>query len=484
MERHILSKSTFIRGIQCYKSLYLNKKHPYLRDKLPNARRAIFKRGSDIGVLARQLFPNGIDLSPKSASQFQKKALETSKIIRTDSFNTVYEAVFQYDKSLAILDILVKGMESWKAYEVKSSAEISETYLLDAAFQYYVITNSGGDLEDFFLVYINKDYVFDGSLDLEKLFIKQSVLSEIIERQEFIQEKVKAEKQILLGTVVPEINIGLWCHSPYNCDFTGHCWQNVKENSILYLDSLDENKRFTAYYSGNDDPDKFQLNQHSDKQRVQLLSAKSKKCFVDEEKLHQMVGGLEEDAVIFIPYFVRPAVPYLIDTHPYQAIPVAFGIQTLTGSLEITFLIHEKSAIELFISYFRNILKKYSKLIIYNKFELTNFLKEINQTDVVEEVEGKLVELSSVFQTDALFDYRLKGDYSPQNVSRIFLGKRRPLLDPSLLNMNWQIALLNGETEEKLLEDTKQFMSYLADFQYDFMNLLKNPKSIILLLNK
>ena len=34
---------------------------------------------------------------------------------------------------LAALDILVKDEEGWKAYEVKSSTKVSETYIKDAS---------------------------------------------------------------------------------------------------------------------------------------------------------------------------------------------------------------------------------------------------------------------------------------------------------------------------------------------------------------
>ncbi len=164
MERHILSKSTFIRGNQCLKSLYLNKKRPFLRDKLSPEQLAKFRRGSRLGILAQQLFTGGIDLSPRSPSQYQKRVLETAEIIRQRKHDTLYEAVFQFDQLLIMLDILNYKNGEWHGYEVKSSLKISDTYLLDAAFQYYVITNSGLKLKDMFLIYVNKDYSLESEL--------------------------------------------------------------------------------------------------------------------------------------------------------------------------------------------------------------------------------------------------------------------------------------------------------------------------------
>jgi len=69
--------------------------------------------------------------------------------------------------------------------------KISETFLLDAAFQYYVITHAGVTLDDFFLVFINPEYVLENELDLKKLFVKQSVLEEVKTRQQYIEKQIK-----------------------------------------------------------------------------------------------------------------------------------------------------------------------------------------------------------------------------------------------------------------------------------------------------
>ena len=74
---HILSKSTYIKGEQCVKALYLFKNRPFLRDKLSMEQRAKFKRGTDVGLLAQQYFPGGINMTPSSPSQFGKKIAET-----------------------------------------------------------------------------------------------------------------------------------------------------------------------------------------------------------------------------------------------------------------------------------------------------------------------------------------------------------------------------------------------------------------------
>lgn len=227
MEKHILSKSTFIRGQQCLKSLYLHKKRPFLRDRLSKEQLAKFKRGTNIGILARDLFPGGENLEPKSPSQYRKTVLATVEAMKKDSY-AIYEAGFQADQVLILLDIIQKTNGKIHAYEVKSSFSISETYLNDAALQYYVITNAGYQLADFSIIFVNKEYEFKGDLDLNQLFIIQSVLTEVKERQKKIKQDIDLAKMATQLTKSPDIAVGDHCNIPYPCDFQGHCWKGME----------------------------------------------------------------------------------------------------------------------------------------------------------------------------------------------------------------------------------------------------------------
>ena len=139
---HILSKSTFVRGNQCAKSLYLNKYHKEFQSSVSSNQEAIFEQGKNVGLLARKLFPNGIDVSPENYFSYEESIKKTQVALRNGE-TTIYEAAFLFNEVLAALDILVKDTEGWKAFEVKSSTEVKDTHILDAALQYYLIQNSG-----------------------------------------------------------------------------------------------------------------------------------------------------------------------------------------------------------------------------------------------------------------------------------------------------------------------------------------------------
>lgn len=224
MERHLISKSSFIKSLQCLKQLYLYKYSYQLRDPLTSDQRVRFQKGHDFGKKARMLFPGGIDLSPASPFQYPRAVEATRDEIRKGT-STLYEACFQYNKVLVAMDILhFEENIGWKAYEVKSSGVITETYIMDAALQYWVISNSGTDLKDILIIYSKENTDISGGKEDKDLFQIVSVRESVLKMQDQINEKVELAIKTLESRKVPEVEVGNHCHIPYKCDFIGYCW--------------------------------------------------------------------------------------------------------------------------------------------------------------------------------------------------------------------------------------------------------------------
>ena len=280
---HILSKSTYIKGLQCEKALYMHKKHPYLRDKLSIEQRAKFQRGTDVGVLAHEYFPNGIDMSPNSPSQFPKRVQETMENLDNPAVNVMYEAVFQHNDTLIMLDMLVRDSDRWQAIEVKSSLRLSDTYYNDAALQYYVLKGCGVPLSDFKLMYLNADYVKNGAIDVKQLFKLESVMEYVVEREEFVAKNVERLKTVVALPHAPVVEIGERCNDPYPCDFYGHCWKHVREPN---------------FYT------------------------------IDYKTLYSLAPQPKPRSIAFLNLLMhRPAVPEIDGTKPYEEMILAFALQ-------------------------------------------------------------------------------------------------------------------------------------------------------------
>lgn len=225
--RHTLSKSTFMYGCQCPKRLWLHKFQPDVRDVETDEQAALFQSGTDIGKLARQLFPYGVDASPATYYQYQKSVVDTEKYIRK-GINVIYEAAFQYDGLLAAIGILVKNGDKWFAFEVKGTSGVKQPHIQDAAFQYFVISNSGLPLEDINIIHLKTNYVRFVELNIDHLFTCTSVLEEVKEEQSFILNKADELKALIKWKQAPEIEVGHHCFKPYGCDFYGFCSKDLE----------------------------------------------------------------------------------------------------------------------------------------------------------------------------------------------------------------------------------------------------------------
>ncbi|HCN83622.1 MAG TPA: DUF2779 domain-containing protein [Sphingobacteriaceae bacterium] len=231
--RHILSKSTFMYGCQCPKRLWLHKFMPQVRDEADEAQTAIFQQGTNVGLLAQQLFPGGIDASPVDTFSYQQSVADTARYI-SEGHSVIYEAAFQYEGILCAVDMLVKKGDKWFAYEVKSSTGVKDPFVQDAALQYYVITNTGLPLADFFIVHLNRTYIRYGDLDIPQLFSSASVLDRVQELQPFITGKIAELKDVLKLKDAPAIEVGTHCEKPYPCDFYGFCSKDTEEEQPDY----------------------------------------------------------------------------------------------------------------------------------------------------------------------------------------------------------------------------------------------------------
>lgn len=245
-----LSKTTFVYGTICSKLLWLYKNKYNLRKISENTQQK-FNAGHEIGALAQKLFPKGIDASELDSEQLidmsrfslpfnLKQQLWLNKTAAYYRDHTVYEAAFVYDDVFAAVDILTKGSDGHIAYEVKCSKSVNETFLRDCALQYHVLNNNCG-LKDFFIVYLNEKYLEEvqipieqlneSNIDIERLFIKESVLSRILPLQKEVHNQIKSCKSILTKNE-PAIEMGTHCTSPYECMFTHYCKNKDRDFDI------------------------------------------------------------------------------------------------------------------------------------------------------------------------------------------------------------------------------------------------------------
>ena len=280
--------------------------------------------------MAHEVFPDGIDMSPNSPSLFPKKVAETWQNLSNPEVKVMYEAVFQYNDTLIMLDMLVRDGDRWLAVEVKSSLRLSDTYYNDAALQYYVLHGCGVPLSDFRLMYLNSDYVKNGPIDVKQLFKMESVMEYVIEREAFVAENVKRLKAVVALPHSPAVNIGTQCHTPYPCDFQGHCWKRIPKNSFLFTTAIDDETLFQYYFSGVNSNDQMLRHVEADSLEAHQIEAlETNSYYIDYKTLYALAPQPKPKSIAYLNLLLnRPAVPEMDGAKPYEEMILAFAIKS------------------------------------------------------------------------------------------------------------------------------------------------------------
>ena len=323
MQKHLfLSKSQYLRGLQCQKSLYLHKFHKELRDEISASQEAIFASGTQVGILAQDLFPGGTEV-PYEGLSFDDQVEMTKSEISTGT-KTIYEASFMHEGIFVKVDILHRGAKGWEIYEVKSSTAVKTVNFHDVALQYYVLAGRGIDISKACLVYINSQYVCNGDIEVEQLFSVSDLTEDVMSMQpEVVSNIITMRSALEKGE--PQIDIGPHCSNPYDCDFRGHCWRHVPPNSIFDLRGRGIDK-FDYYHRGLDSFENLPLDELNNSQRFQVEMHLTQGERIDPSGIREFLDSLWYPLCHFdFETFMSP-VPLYDRMRPYQQIPFQYSL--------------------------------------------------------------------------------------------------------------------------------------------------------------
>jgi hypothetical protein len=317
-----LSKSLFMRGIQCPKSLYLHKCHPEWRDETSETQENLFQSGIEVGLLARQLFPGGIEIPYEGLSHNDQ--LQMTQKALSDGIKTLYEATFSFDNIFVKNDLLHRGKKGWSLYEVKMGTGLTEVYLNDVALQYYGVRGSGLPIEKAFVVYINNQYVRNGAIEPTLLFLVEEVTDKILEKQDRIKEELNRLRRMLLGKE-PEMIIGKQCNDPYPCDFIGHCWQHIPEDSVFDLRGRGTSP-FDLCRQGYLDLKEVPRGLLAEEQKFQLDAFLNQAEVFNCEEVQEFLNSLWYPLYLLDFETINPPIPPFNGIRPYQQIPFQYSL--------------------------------------------------------------------------------------------------------------------------------------------------------------
>lgn len=242
---HILSKSKYIRGLQCDRALWLDVHEPRLARYTAEQMRR-FDRGRDFEYAFKSQFPDGIDLSAELKRNVDVYPGLTAMYLDKEEEVDLFEAGFLYDEVLVLADVVHKNADgTLDIYEVKSGNVLSETYKRDAALQHYVISHCR-EVHSFCIVYAGNVGVspatgyadvpsaetFAGETPAHPGFAIVDLTEELAAQHDEIARNIAAMKEIL-SHGEPATPTGQHCLEPYACPYQHYCAQGVRQMSLF-----------------------------------------------------------------------------------------------------------------------------------------------------------------------------------------------------------------------------------------------------------
>jgi predicted RecB family nuclease len=320
-----VSKSKFLAGCQCLKRLYWQVHEPELAGVPDAAAVAIMKQGREVGVLARQLFPGGVEVKWSDPEQAIRIAHE---LIANPEVPAIFEAAFENGGVFVRVDILHRLRDGrWRLIEVKSTADLKEQHLDDVAIQHRVVSRSGLDLASACLAHVNRNYVFQGgSIDVRRFFKIKNLTQRVERLLPKLTFLLRSELRVLVMPEAPDLPTGPHCTNPVRCEFFDRCNPPLPSDHIGYLPRLHasaaEELEEMGVESISDIPADFPL---SERQRI------ASTCVQTGQPWFSEVLGKELESLRYPLYFadfesVNPAIPRFSGMRPFDQLPFQWSI--------------------------------------------------------------------------------------------------------------------------------------------------------------
>ena len=331
MKGHLnFSKSKYCGLWQCPKIAWLQKRKPEQwtpDDSLAQRMQA----GDEIGDLAKGLFGSYVDVTihdgmgPDLAQMVCRTSEEMAK-----QTPVICEASFSWQGLYCAVDILRRNGSGWAIYEVKSSTHPEkEIYLADVAYQAYVLGRCGIRVTGIYLVTLNNEYVFDGTLRVGELFRTTDVTKAAMEQLPQVDENIAMARDFLSNETEPNLPLSERCRVPYKCGFWNYCAHDLPVPSVFDLyrtafgKKLDYYKRGLISYADL----RFEPSITKHIHRMQIDHALTEQeDEIDRESIRGFLSNLSYPLYFLDFETVQPVIPRYLGTKPYAQIPFQYSL--------------------------------------------------------------------------------------------------------------------------------------------------------------
>ena len=328
-----LSKSKFVAGCQCFKRLYLQVRKPELAAEPDGATVAIIEQGREVGLLARQLFPGGVEVPNDNLDQAIRA---TRELIANREVPAIFEGTFEHGGVLVRVDIMQRRRDSrWRLIEVKSTTDVRDHHVPDVAIQHRVVRRSGVDLASSCIAHVNRAYIYQGGpIDVHRFFRVRNVTRHVEKLEPRLAAEIRSQFRVVQMDEAPNISAGRHCTEPVTCEFFDLCNPPLPDDHVLKLPRIHASEVAKLVALGIQSihkiPENYPL---TGRLRRACASVQTGKPWFSPE-LSASLKGLTYPLAYMDFETVNPCVPRFSGMRPYDQLPFQWSvhIQTKAGA--------------------------------------------------------------------------------------------------------------------------------------------------------
>jgi hypothetical protein len=489
-----ISKSQYIKGLKCEKSLWLYRNSKKLKNEFNNsATQSLFDMGNEVGAVAQKYY--------KSAVTVDAPYWDTNKAVKlTEDFiskgkQIIHEAtaINPNDGSYAKIDILkkVRGSDEWDLIEVKSGSSTKPDYIDDIAFQHRVFKDAGYKIRKCIVMHINSNYVRQGEVNPKRLFKQVDLTDEAKAKYDEVANNVERLNKVLALKNEPSRKEENHCSRPAVCMDTDSCWGEVPLYSVF--NAFTANKandvvRLTGSYDVGNIPPSFSLSYMKD---IEVECHKNNQAHADKSKIGGFLDSLEYPLYYLDYESVMSAVPLYDGTKPYQHVPFQFSLhiqEKPEGPLKHVEYLHKENTDprEGFVKELVKSCGKKGSVIVYSQS-----FEEGRNKDLAKAFPKYKKELEAINSrmVDLLVPFRGRFLYHPDQAGSASLKKVLPAwtdvtydnmdLSDGLQAMNRYRSFVEGKMNKKETKKLwKDLSSYCTKDTYAMVALIKAMSDI------
>lgn len=212
-----ITKTDFMRGMQCPKMLWLDKHKPSLK-VIPPEVQARLDAGNDFGDLAMAMFGPYEEMTvylPGSTIPDKKAMLARTAEHMEKGTPVICKAAFSNYNNYCAVDILRKTATGYDMYEVKNAAELHDQFVKDVGFQHYILKRCQVPVDHVYIVLRGQDE--------ENPFLTVEVTAQAKSLYRWVNDNIWDLNRMQKGPDEIQVKPGTCCTALYECWYYRYC---------------------------------------------------------------------------------------------------------------------------------------------------------------------------------------------------------------------------------------------------------------------